>query len=333
MDERDNSVYEQLGITPRETPIQWGGVRAEKRVVEEDTGMGAAPNVDEPSDTGGTPGEGEIPLDGDAAPVEEPAGEGSGDTAPPLTAEERARNAARRRKTQEKAAVEAALKAEREAVAARTERILARAGFKRGDKLVVTLDDLEACMDEADQARLQKDLKAGNLTPELLESIVDRSVSKATAGASPVTEKPPATDAAAQEAFQAQVETELAAIRQFDPGINSVADLMKLERAGDIYREVTEHGHNFEDAYRFVYADKIASAKAATAAAAQAQRVRNGERGKEHLKPFGSRGAGSPPVTAEEAAAYRAVMPGMTDEQIQRAKERARMRWGGKPSQ
>lgn len=218
-----------------------------------------------------------------------------------------ARNAARRRKAERDAAVEEALKVEREKNQAQMKRLFQRMGFVREGSPIESLEDLEAYMDEADEKKLQTELKAGKLTPATLQGIVDRAVDKAVKTAAP-------EPADAQAAFQVQVAEELAQIREYDPSVRSVSDLKELDRAEAFMDAVTNHGHSFIDAYKFVYADRIAAKEAA----AKAQRTADHARSKDHLQSSAPRGNGDLPVPPEVMSMYRRLNPKVSADEIRR---------------
>ena len=72
------------------------------------------------------------------------------------------------------------------------------------------------------------------------------------------------------------------------------------------------HRHSFLEAYRFVYADKIAEEKARR----EAQRVRNSELGKKHLRATTAAGTGGVAVPPEVEKNIRAIMPKATAKEI-----------------
>ena len=88
-----------------------------------------------------------------------------------------------------------------------------------------------------------------------------------------------------------------------------------MDRAEEFARQVTQHNHSFLEAYRITYADTIAAGQARAAA----QRTRNAERSKAHLKPTTARGAGDVPVPDDVMRNYRRMMPGATEAEIRKA--------------
>ena len=330
MDEATKSVYEALNLKPREGGIQWGEPKEDPISVTDadpaETGLSQPAEQEADREVSQDPGE--EPENEEVTPQEEPDNEPERQ---PLTREERTRNAARRRQAQERAAVENAVQAERDATNSRVKELLERAGFRDGDQPIENLDDLDRYLERMEETRIVRDLKDGKLEMKDLQSVVDRAVAKAQ---TPVQEpeQEPAQEPAQSE-FVTQVAEELAEIHKLDPAIQTMDDLRKLERFEEFQDAVVNHNMNFLQAYRFVHADKLAQAQAQKAAAAQAQRLRNSTSGRDHMRPVNSRGSGAVPVSAEKAAAYRAVMPNMTNEEIRRAEDRARTRWGGKPSQ
>lgn len=234
---------------------------------------------------------------------------------PEQTAEQRARNAQRRREREARKrqqeidqAVQQALQAEREKTNAKIKDIFNWAKFQDGTQPIETIEQMEAYRQRVQAGQLEKDLKAGKLTPEALQQMVAAEVAKT---ATP----PPADDTAAVNTqFMQQVETELAEIRKYDPNIKSVADLRTLDRAEAFQDAVANHGHSFIDAYRFVYADKIAAKQAAAAA----QRAANSARGKDHLRKTGSSGTGDVNVPDEVLRNAKRLMPNSSAEDIRK---------------
>lgn len=326
MDEATKSVYEALNLQPRPGGIQWGEPTAEEHApapIEDEVGSAGGEELEQDPTQEASQEPGVEPEDEGDAVQEEPAQEPERQ---PLTREERARNAARRRQAQERAAVENAVRAERDATNSRVKELLERAGFRDGDRRIENLDDLDRYLERMEETRIGRDLKDGKLEMKDLQSVVDRAVAKAQTPVQEPEQEP------AQSEFVTQVAEELAEIHKLDPAIQTMNDLRKLERFEEFQDAVVNHNMSFLQAYRFVHADKLAQAQAQKAAAAQAQRLRNSTSGRDHMRPVNARGSGAVPVSAEKAAAYRAVMPNMTNEEIRRAEDRARVRWGNKPS-
>lgn len=299
MDEFTAKLYEVYGL---EAPADGEN---EQEIADPAAGDESVPAPEDGADDLVEEGENEQDLADPDADEEKPV----------QSREERARNAARRRKAAMDAAVEAARKEERQQYDTRMKNLLARAGFKNGDKPIENLDELESYMAEADAARIQKELAAGKLTPETLQSVVEQAVAKAglsAPGEAAPAAQPPEEDA--QAAFQAKVDAEFAEIRKYDPSIQGVADLMKLERADAIRDQIYNHGHSFEEAYKFVYADMIAAKGAAEQARHRADRVR----GKDHMTPHKPTGDGDAAVPADVMRRYRQLMPKVSDEEIRK---------------
>lgn len=332
MDEATRSIYESLNIKPREDGIQWGPAAtpappAAETPVEDVSSPEAEEHTAEPE----TVVNETVTEEPAADETEQTTEEDTGSVRPELTREERANNAARRRRAQERAAVDAALKAEREANAAFEKKVLARAGFRDGDKLIESVEELDKYLERMEDARIARDLKDGKLELGDLRSVVNRIVTQTEQPQVSPPEQQSVRETSQQE-FAERVAEELADIRKYNSDIQSVEDLRKLERFEEFSEAVRNHNMSFLEAYRYVYADKIAQEIARKTAAAQVQRIRNSTKSRDHMRPVNGKGSGAVPVSAEKAAAYRAVMPNMTNEEIRRAEDRARVRWGNKPS-
>lgn len=290
MEDFEKKLYEAFGFEPPAEDV------AEEQPTEPETAPEAEEPAEEHQEEGGKEQEAADPaLDSDDTPAQDKA--------------TNARNAARRRKAERDAAVEEAVNAEREKNQAQMKRVFERMGFVRDGKPIENLEDLEAYMDEADEKKLQTELKAGKLTPETLQGIVAREVGKAVKAAPA---EAGTTDA--QIAFQTQMAEELAQIQKYDPGVRSLSDLKELDRADAFMDAVVNHGHSFIDAYKFVYADRIAAKEAAE----KAQRTADKTRSKDHLQSSAPRGNGDLHVPPEVMSMYKKLNPKATADEIRK---------------
>jgi len=304
MDEMD--YFRALGVEP-DAPEE--GEEEREPAEPAETTEDSVPQ-EEPAEDAGEP-EPETAEEGEEAQEPaEPAAEDEG-TPEPQTREERARQAAARRQRETEDAIREAVRKDREERDAELKELFGWAGFKNGTAPIESLDDLKKYKQQSDAAQLEKELKAGRLTPELLGEMVRNEIRNQTP-------QPPRADPAREAAFRQQVEAELQEIRKYDPSIQTVADFRGMENAEAFFREVSEHGHSFLEAYKIANADKIAAAEARKAAAAGAQRARNSARSKDHMRPQNAKGAGDVAVPPEVRAVYRDMMPEMTDEEIRR---------------
>ena len=121
---------------------------------------------------------------------EEPEDQDGGGKPAQQTKEQRAENARRRRQEEQeaaiKAAVEKALAEEREKSKADMAAFFARANLKNTvtGKPITTMEEFDAWRADYDAAKLQKDLKAGKLTPEALRSAVEQTPASRSCGSS-----------------------------------------------------------------------------------------------------------------------------------------------------
>lgn len=221
-------------------------------------------------------------------------GRGIRNEAEPQTAAQRAENAARRRREEQQAAIDAAVKMAVEDERARTkgqmEAFFAKAGMKNTvtGKPITTLEEFDAWQADYEAARLQKDLKAGKLTPEALRSAVEQT--PAIQALKKQQEQRAAEDEQRRQAeAKARVDAELAEIHKLDPAINTVEDLLSMPDAKAFY-DLVRKGNSFLDAYRLANFDRLQAARAEAAR----QQAMNNARGKDHLDrhrdPPGDRG-------------------------------------------
>ena len=235
------------------------------------------------------------------------------------TKQQRAENAARRRREEQQAAIDAAVKMAVEDERARTkgqmDAFFAKAGMKNTvtGKPITTLEEFDAWRADYDAAKLQKDLKAGKLTPEALRSAVEQT--PAIQALKKQQEQQAAADEQRRQAeAQARVNAELAEIHKLDPTINTVEDLLSMPGAKAFY-DLVRKGNSFLDAYRLANFDRLTTARAEAAR----QQALNNARGKDHLTGTGTpQGTGAATVPPDVKAEYLAFNPDATDAEIQK---------------
>ena len=116
------------------------------------------------------------------------------------------------------------------------EAFFAKAGMKNTvtGKPITTLEEFDAWQADYEAARLQKDLKAGKLTPEALRSAVEQT--PAIQALKKQQEQRAAEDEQRRQAeAKARVDAELAEIHKLDPAINTVEDLLSMPDAKAFY--------------------------------------------------------------------------------------------------
>ena len=191
----------------------------------------------------------------------------------------------------------------------------AKAGMKNTvtGKPITTLEEFDTWQADYDAAKLQKDLKAGKLTPEALRSAVEQT--PAIQALKKQQEQQAAADEQRRQAeAQARVNAELAEIHKLDPTINTVEDLLSMPGAKAFY-DLVRKGNSFLDAYRLANFDRLTTARAEAAR----QQALNNARGKDHLTGTGTpQGTGAATVPPDVKAEYLAFNPDATDAEIQK---------------
>ena len=235
----------------------------------------------------------------------------------PQTAAQRRENAARRRREEQQAAIQAAVEKALEEERARSKADIAafftRAGMKNSltGQPITTLEEFEAWQRDYAADKAAKDLKAGKLTPEALQTVVEQT--PALQELRKQQEQRAAADAEQKRAAaQAQVDREIAEIHKLDPAINSVQDLLSMENARDFYAAV-KRGNSFLDAYRLVNFDRLTAARAEAAK----QQALNNARGKDHLTGVRPpQGTGAATVPKDEMEAFKLFNPDASEAEI-----------------
>lgn len=269
------------------------------------------------------------PADGDTTPTtgaqSEPQQEPDGDSGAEggsqvQTPEERRANAARRRQQEQQQAVDAAVAAarreEQEKAAANIKELFEKTGMKNTitGEPITTMEQLRAWQQDLRRQQLEKDLKAGKLTPEGLNQLIEDhpAVQQARQMAQQQTQQPQTEQQKA--VFQAKIDGEMAEISKMDPTIKTPGDLLKMPKAKEFYAYV-QKGYSFLDSYKLTHIDEIGR-RTAEAARQQAQAS---VRSKEHLKVTGnSRDQGAASVPAADMQIYRMLNPNVSEADIQK---------------
>lgn len=282
--------YEDLfGLEPEETPTGEEEQEVADPVETEEPEGGEEQDIADPAETD----DGEEEPEEEDQPEEEPEKK-------PQTPEERRAQAAARRQREQQEAIDAAVAAERkrnqEAWDAHYRAMNLRDPY-HGNKPVTTQAEYDAYVEARDQQALERDLKAGKITPERYQADVQRAAQAA------ARQQAEAAQRAAEG--RAEVDRQFAALQAAYPSVKSLGELMQDQAfvaALPVTRDMTR-------AYRMAHVDEIeASAKAA----AQAGR----DSGKSHLRRAGTRGGGAPMVTQDVIDQYRIFDPNVTIEEI-----------------
>ncbi len=301
----EKQVYEAMGLeAPAQEDLQ---PQAEVGANGQEIADPAAAVATEPAADSGaeTPTEPQTQDTDPAEPVEQ-------------TPQQRRENAARRRQQEMQMAIDQAVqKATAEAEAkhnAELEKIFAAAGLTDAatGKPITTAEQFNAWQQSFAQQQLERDLKNGKLTPDVLNQAISQHPT-VQAAQQLVRQNQQQVQQAKEEKARQAIEAEIAIIAKSDPTIKSAQDVFNGPNGAAIYDKVMK-GYSLSDAWHSENRERIQQHNQ-EAARLQAQASM---RSKEHLQATGSVGAGAPTVPREEMAIYRMMNPGMTDEQIQR---------------
>ncbi len=309
---------------------QDGADPAPKGTQPQDQTGGKEQEPADPAETGTDPSPTDEGGDQDGAEEgdepQEPPSDGEGDQEPgdkpPLTPEQRREKAAERRRAETQEAINKAVqeaRADEQAKAAQkaradTDAMIATMGLKNTitGEPITSLEEYQKFQQDFAAAKLQRDLKAGKLTPESLEKVI--SDLPAVKNLEKLNQQREAERQQQDTAkIQAKVDEELAEIHKLDPSISTVQDLLKMPKAKEFYGLV-KAGNSFLNAFKLSHFEEL-QAKSAEAAK---QKALNDARSKDHLAATAKgRGAGAVSVPAEDMAYFRALLPGATEAEIQ----------------
>ena len=232
--------------------------------------------------------------------------------------EERAEQARLRREREKQAAVDEAVKKAKEAHDAELAEIFAAMGatdrFHEGRK-ITNLKEFREWREANQAAGLNRKLKAGELTAEDLQAVVDASpvMQQAKAALADIQAREAAAKQQQTKAeFEKIMERELAEINELDPGVKTLEDAMNLPTGREFVRLVNERGLSYIEAFKLANIDRLTRARSLGAAEGKAQQ----QHSKDHLRAIGIAGGPSVDVPPETVRLYRDLNPDMTMDQI-----------------
>lgn len=261
-----------------------------------------------------------------AAPSEENtqepgAGDGSGEedndadngAQPP---EERTRFAAARRKAEAERdmAVARARQEEQQKHESALKEFFAKAGLKNTitGEPITNMEQFNAWNQQFSDAKLQRDLKAGKLTPESLSTAIgNHPVVKQAQQA--IQQNQQAQKAAREQQIRTTIDNQVKAISQLDPDIKDLESLVKSEGYDQVYALV-QKGYALDHAYKLVHFDRLNQRSVAAAK----QQAMNSAAGKGHMTKTPARGAAPEYVKVPDdvMAQYKMLMPDASDAEI-----------------
>jgi hypothetical protein len=291
----------------------------------------AAAPAAEPTETGAP--EAEVEAGANVQEVADPAEETDEEPTEELTEEptkpagkqdkdERRRQAAARRAQERKdeiaRAVREAVEAEKAENTAALEKVIAGMGLTdtATGQPITTKEQYEKWKRDADAEKLRRELKTGQLTPEALAGVVAEN--PAIRAANEMLERQREFQRRqAAEAAREKMAGEVAEITKINPAIKELNDILAMP-TGPKFLELAKRGVPLPEAYRYANMDTLA----AQSAAAAKQAAMNAVGSKAHLEVTKTSGSGAVPVPADVMAQYRLLMPGKTDEEIQKHYQR-----------
>ena len=104
----------------------------------------------------------------------------------------------------------------------------------------------------------------------------------------------------------AEMARQLSLIRELDPKVESLADILKLDTA-EAFRSYVRRGLDWKDAFLLANRERLLSE------ADERASVRRQKAGKAHLQPSVSRGEGAASVPVSELRFYRELLPGLSE--------------------
>lgn len=245
-------------------------------------------------------------------------------------AERRRRRAERDRAERENAirrAAEDATERERARGAAEMESFFRTAGLMNTltDKPITTIDEWTEYQRAFEAERLERELQAGRLSAESLDTAIANS--PAMRAAQEVLQREETVKRQEQEqAVRARADAELLEIQKLDPSVTAYEDVLAMP-TGAVFYEHVSRGLGFLDAFKLANMDALMSRLPAgvpdgdrTAPQPRGDAARQAAmqqaRSKDHLNRSAPRGEGAASVPSEEMELYKLLMPNMTEAEI-----------------
>ena len=284
--------YEELfGLEPEEGPEGGEEQEVADPVETEEPEGEEEQEIADPAETD----EGEDDPEEEDQPEEQPEKK-------PQTPEERRAQAAARRQREVQQAVDNALAEERQKNQKAWDDHYKAMNLRdpyHGNRLVSTQAEYEEYTRARDQQALERDLKAGKVTPERYQADVQRAAQAA------AQQQAEAARRAAEG--RAEVDRQFAELQKAEPNVKSLDELM----TDPVFVAALRATKDMTKAYRMAHVDEI-EARAKGAATAK-----NAGSGKDHMRRQGTRGAGAPMVTKDMIDQYRIFNPGISVAEIQ----------------
>lgn len=319
MELTEAKVYEAFGL---EAPGAKAQEPAEPVTASEADAAGA--NEQEAAEPAtDTTGETDTDNSEDAQAQPDNAADAAGEA---MSAEDRRKNASRRRAQQEAEqrarideAVNKAVADAKAEFAKEQEAFFRSAGLKNTftGEAITNIQQFNDWNEKFKAEKLQRELASGKLTAESLTGLIEgtEAFKKVRAAAEKLNEPSPAQiaeAAAEQERAKQRIDAEIAEIGKLDPSIKGVADLLSMEGAEE-FKEKVNKGYSFLDAFRLVAEPRLAKARAEAAK----QQAINNARSKNHMTTAVKQaGAGMEAVPESMMRLYKQLNPGATEAQI-----------------
>lgn len=310
MDINDVNPWEAMGLEEPETEPEVQEPESEQKP-EAAEPEGEGEQDQQPADAG---------TDEDMDDDQEPETDPKEPEKKPLTKEERAANAKRRRQQEidnaVAKAVEKALAEEREKQKAKEDAFFKAAKMKNvhnGNSDILSLDDALNWADADKLAKANERLKKGQMTAEDLQAMVEETPAFKAMQQKQIRQEQ-AQKQESQKQFAQSVEMELAQIQKLDPTVQSLADIVKMDTGKEFARLVQKGGLSYLEAFKLANMDRLMQQRAQVASTAA--RVATG--GKNHLTK--TKSVGTPPMDVPQDVkdAYRIFNPKATDEEIEK---------------
>ena len=314
----ESMAYQALGLEmPAAQTAETTGANGQEPAqpaAEPATDQGA--NAQEPARPAQQPEENDTPTPEDG-------GEEQPSDAPAKTEMDektRRENAAKRRRQEQQRAVDtavtAALAKQKEQTDAEWNSFFAASGLKNTitGEPVRTREEYQKWQTAYQTQQMQQKLKAGELTPELMQELISRNPAVQQAQQM-MEQQRQAEQQQNEQRQQEQIRQEIEEIGKLDSRIKSAEDLVNLpEEEFAALKGYVDKGYGFLDSWRLSHMDQIVNQRAEQAR----QQAMANARGKEHLRATGKgQGTGAVSVPPEILRQYRLFNPHATDAQIQ----------------
>lgn len=302
---QESDYFRALGVTPRNAAPEENRPPEQQEVVEPAEEIGNETKIENDKE--------KAVVEPSIEPEEEITGQPVETGKPPMSKEERSRQARLRRQRELEAAITKARQEEQARHKEEMVGLIKRMNIRdaaNDNKPIETIEEFQAWEQRQSDAKLERELKNGKLTRDTLERMIEQSPSVKAAREAEAKRQKQSADEQAQNIIAA----ELAEIEKLDPSVKSLEDICNAP-TGKKFRELVErYNMSFVEAFKLANFERLQSVRQAAAT----QAAINNQASKNHLSSVTSPASNAVNVPSSVYQNYKRLCPWMSEEEIRK---------------